>query len=466
MDSICLAQSADILLLGLFFFLLLAPLQHTRFYPALRLLLAIGIPPLVLQRCMLLSTHPLSHIALLALAICWAALVLLLAVKLPPRYHSLLRHGGTIGAAMALFALLNIAQLLWLLRWKPLPQQYTAAWATTRQPPRNHPLLVWVILDELSYDQTFEHRAPGLALPNFDALRSQSTLFTDVQPVGYWTAKVIPSLLSGQTIDDMRFGMDNRFSVHHLDAPGWHTLSGQDSVFADAQQNGWRTAVVGWYNPYCTTYRSAIDNCYWSNQDSVDDPMALHNTVLQNIRAGLGHFAQWTLSPAHAAQRYCDLGVAEHAASLQDLEPHMLQLLHTDQADFVFLHLGAPHGPGIWNRRASSYTSVCGSSYVDNLALADRELGLILGTLRQSPRWSQTTLIVQGDHSWRTALWKQTSSWTPEEEAASRGVFDPRPALIIHQSGQTQPQTNATAWPLLRVHDVVEQILRNQPINP
>ena len=50
-----------------------------------------------------------------------------------------------------------------------------------------------------------------------------------------------------------------------------------------------------------------------------------------------------------------------------------------------------------------------------------------------------------------------------EDDAASRGVFDQRPAMIIHQPGQTKPQTVATAWPIIQIHGVVEQVLHGQP---
>ena len=37
--------------------------------------------------------------------------------------------------------------------------------------------------------------------------------------------------------------------------------------------------------------------------------------------------------------------------------------------------------------------------------------------------------------------------------------FDPRPAVIVHQAGQTQPQVNDTPWSLINVHAVIEQVL-------
>ena len=137
--------------------------------------------------------------------------------------------------------------------------------------------------------------------------------------------------------------------------------------------------------------------------------------------------------------------------------------MHTDQADLVFLHFAIPHSPNIWSRIHDDYTQYCDSSYIDNLALADRILGRVLFTLKSSPRWSQTTLIVQGDHSWRIDAWNWLPAWTEEDDAASHGVFDQRPAVIIHNAGQTQPQTVAAPWPIIQIHGVVEQVLNNQP---
>jgi arylsulfatase A-like enzyme len=145
------------------------------------------------------------------------------------------------------------------------------------------------------------------------------------------------------------------------------------------------------------------------------------------------------------------------------LQSHAITQLKTDQADFVFLHMAIPHSPNIWSRIEGNYTEWCDSSYLDNLALVDRVLGQMMQTLQASPRWKDTTVIVQGDHGWRIHLWDWLPAWTDEDDAASRDVFDPRPALIIHQAGQTQPQTVPQAWPLLNLHGVVENVVHGQP---
>ena len=106
---------------------------------------------------------------------------------------------------------------------------------------------------------------------------------------------------------------------------------------------------------------------------------------------------------------------------------------------------------------------VCDSSYLDNLELTDRVLGEITGTLKASPRWKDTTLVVQGDHSWRTETWEDTPTWTEEDDAASKQAsFDPRPAVLIHQAGQTEGKTVGEPWSLIKVHEVLEGVLKGR----
>jgi hypothetical protein len=465
LDGILYAQITDILLLGLLLFAILGPLSRTRFYPAVRLLLSIAIPPCILERLRYVLPFDLTGAVILLLAAIWAAIVLLLFIKFNSGYRNLLRVGDFLGIFLAVFAVCSVAQLLYIRHWKPGPQQHTPAWATTAQPPRRHPLLVWVIFDELSYDQLFDHRSDHLALPNFDALRSQSTVFSDAQPIGEKTVKVIPSLLTGHLIDSLTFTLDNRLLIHTTGTAGRHPLEPSQTAFADAQKQGWRSAAVGWYNPYCTLYAGTIDDCYWTNLDKFDGPMSQQATFWQNTWSPLRQAALELVAPARARRDLCAFDVRQRTRTYIDLEQHSQQLLQTDQADFVFLHLPVPHSPNIWSRANNAYTRQCGSSYLDSLALADRELGQILTTLQASPRWRDTTLIVEGDHSWRTYLWNNQPTWTPEDERASRGGFDPRPAVILHQAGQTQPQIIATPWTLLNVHAIVEQVLHSQPVH-
>jgi arylsulfatase A-like enzyme len=426
-----------------------------------RLLLAIVVPPYLFRQLRPMIPFHVPGGVLLLIAVAWTAFVLLLLLKFKGRYRRLMRVGDFVGIFFAVFCVCSILQLLWVLHWKPGPYQQTAVWARTAQPPREHARLVWIVFDELSYDQLYGHRADDVALPNFDALRNESTVFTNAQPIGDKTVKILPSLLSGQMINAYDFTFDNRFLIHEKGTHGFTQLGG--SVFGDAQKNGWRTAAVGWYNPYCTIYAGTIDDCYSMNRDRLDGPMAQDASFWSNVWSPLKQTGEEIARPGRAEDDICTYGVQQRYKTYVDLEQHAAQVLKTDQADFVFLHLPVPHSPNIWNRMRGGYTQRCGSSYLDNLALADRELGSIVATLKSSPRWKDTTLMVEGDHSWRVYLWNDQPSWTSEDAQASRSGFDPRPAVIVHHAGQTQGDLNATPWSLINMHTIVEQVLHGTP---
>ena len=464
LGGIVMAQLLCICVLGLLIFAVLTLLRRTRLEPWVQVMLAIAVPPFLLARMQTLSAIIVRDNLVVGFAVVWTALVVMLLVSFPVGYRRLLRLGDAAGIFLALFAFCNVLQLLWLATWRPAPQQYAAAWQTGAQPPRQHPRVVWIIFDELSYDQVFEHRAHDLDLPNFDALRNESTVLTNVQPAGYKTVKIIPSLFTGKVIDDFRFKFNNRFLVHYTGERGWHPLDGSGTVFHDAQQAGFRTAAVGWYNPYCTLYRDALDSCYWMNFDSFDGLMSQRKSVLQNTYTALRQVAVEAAAPERGGRDSCGYEVRQRIWTHLDLEQHAMDTLQSDQADFVYLHMSIPHSPNIWSRADDAYIRHCDSSYLDNLALVDRTLGEVMKTLHASPRWKDTTVIVEGDHGWRIDLWNYLPAWTEEDDDASRGKFDPRPALLIHAAGQQAPQTIDAPWPLLRVHDVLEQALHGQPI--
>jgi hypothetical protein len=89
------------------------------------------------------------------------------------------------------------------------------------------------------------------------------------------------------------------------------------------------------------------------------------------------------------------------------------------------------------------------------------QLGQMLDLLEKQPRWNQTMLIVQGDHSWRTEMWRPLPGWSSEDERISHGgEWDPRPLVMIHAPGQQSPATVADPTSLMFVHDTVAGEIR------
>jgi hypothetical protein len=321
------------------------------------------------------------------------------------------------------------------------------------------PRIVWILLDEISYDQTFEHRQPDLALPNLDALSKTSVVFSAVQPVGTMTQELLPALLLGKPIVKLRTPYTGLPSYQNRDDGPWQPFNQYDTIFAEARSRGWSSGLVGWYNPYCRLLQDVLSRCFWqyseTNRTELSRFFLSTNTTAQNLAA---------IFPSPLVYRLFHIPLPDASPPrIRDYEDAMTQsldLLRDPRIRFAFLHLPVPHPPGMYDRVRQTMRQ--SGSYLDNLALADRSLGTLWNCIQSTPGAKNTILIVSSDHSWRTFLWKPMGVWSPEDERASGGRFDPRPVLIVHLPGSTTAQTIARPTSELFVHTMLEAMLRNQ----
>ena len=120
-----------------------------------------------------------------------------------PDLSSILVRATRLGlAAFAFSALWIVPQLFYLafnLRESP-SFDHTSAQARSIRRRR----IVWILLDELSYNLVFDHPPSGQQFPNLQSLRSRSTSLGNIKPVGAFTDRIVPSLLAGREIDQIR----------------------------------------------------------------------------------------------------------------------------------------------------------------------------------------------------------------------------------------------------------------------
>lgn len=312
--------------------------------------------------------------------------------------------------------------------------------------------IIWILLDELSYDQAFEHRQPGLKLPNFDALRAESTSFSDVQPAGYYTDYIVPALLRGRPVTSIDSSLDGALSVRESRNARWERFDPQSTVFADAERMGWSTGIVGWFNPYCRLFAAVVDSCLWVPESRLfPGHMNSANTAWQNALTPLG-------TKFH--QNAGDSLTAEHRAAYPVLLNRALDLVNDAGIRFVFLHFPVPHPPGIYNRAAEQMRN--GGSYLDNLALADETLRVLRSAIDRSPMAHHTILIVSSDHSMRVLKWRGGAYWTAEDEAVFHGRFDPRPVLMVHFPDEQAESAVRSPFAEIRIHDLIEELLKGK----
>jgi hypothetical protein len=322
-----------------------------------------------------------------------------------------------------------------------------------------HPRVIWLLFDEMSYDQVFVHRYPGLELPNLDKLRGESVTFSDVEPDGFFTEDVIPSIFLGDPINRVRATISGWMLYRTARHTPWQRFDGSRTLFADARRAGWTTGAIGEYNPYCRILQGQLDFC-WMGLPPLPDHFSRDKSTLENVGAPLA--ADWDRVFGHKAavtpsgnSPLDELGAVRAGDAL----------IGDQEIDLCFVHLPLPHPPGRYNRKTGRIGP--GGSYIDNLALSDRILGQMLAGIAASGAEERTTVILSSDHSWRVGLWRDSYGWTEEDELASgHGHFDPQPMLMVRFPGETATETISRPVPLLAIHDMVERMLAGEMGDP
>ncbi|HUB51054.1 MAG TPA: sulfatase-like hydrolase/transferase [Terracidiphilus sp.] len=458
LTKIALAHLVDMLIVGLLFALLMAALRRSRRWPAIRWILVALLPPMLFVRNLNVMPTDIPNSVVIALNLAWIVVVAILVWRFARLAVTVRKAGSVILSGSAVFAMVMTVQIGREMLWRPGPQAYAHPIAAA---PASKPRLVWVIFDELGYKQTFEARDPSLNLPDFDLLRSESTIYTDVTPIAYRTTRAVPTLMLGRAVTDVEYTNSNKYLVQ-IEDKHWEEFDPEQSLIGLARQHGVTTSIIGWYIAYCPVFEKVATECYWSNDDAQDrGPTMLDESFAANVWFPLRMMVEQFVWPSKAWADDAAWNERGHIASVKDVSLHALETLAASQADIIYLHIPAPHPPGFWDRRTGKFA--VGGSYADGLDYSDRLLGQMLAELEKQPRWASTTLLVQGDHSWRTAMWRPLPGWSAEDERISHGgEWDPRPVLMIHSAGQQNTKTVAAATSLMYVHDFVAQWIRNQ----
>jgi hypothetical protein len=199
--------------------------------------------------------------------------------------------------------------------------------------------------------------------------------------------------------------------------------------------------VAGWYNPYCRILPNVLDRCSWTFGSATDNVLfpraALRSNLMMPLVLLVGSRIDFSLTSLfHQVPDIHTLVAEQHIFDYVALERVGDQILDDRSAGFALIHLPVPHPGGIYNRRTDRFATK-NSSYLDNLALADKLLGHIRSKLEESDQWDTSSIVIMGDHSWRTELWRDLPEWTKEEQMASHGgEFDDRPAYVVKLPGQ------------------------------
>lgn len=416
--------------------------RSERMHVAIWMGILLFTPWMIVKNWSILSGVTVSYLLTRGLFVTALVLFVLLLAFWRPSFEKKLERVAGFAATLFVFAAISgvaiLCELAWL-GWQArglnaaMPLHHAQH---VRSTEAAKPRVIWILFDELSYRQLYGHRFPGLQLPAFDQLAAQATVFTHVIPAGIRTEQVMPALMTGEPVDAIRSSRNGMLSTHNPKTKTWQRFNAQDTVFQDALNANYSTAVAGWFNPYCRILPGVLDHCFWTFDSLTQNGLMPGATLRWNLLAS-ARFAADSLVPRFASLLLpvSEIGVVDtemHISDYKSLSEAADQVLDDRSASFALLHMPIPHPGGIYDRTIGKFAS-SHSSYLDNLALADRCLSHIHTRLEQSGEWDSATIVVMGDHSWRAQLlWRSLPSWTREEEIASHGgQFDDRPAYIV-----------------------------------
>ncbi len=373
-------------------------------------------------------------------------------------WYSWLIRGARLVLLLLGFSIVWVLPELITMAFYPQPHEAAGFSHSVAQTPQRR--IVWILFDELSYDQLFDHRQTGVDYPSFDRFAAESVKFSDVQPAGFFTELVIPSLLEGERVTADRSDLDGRLWVKTMENPHWRLYPADQSLFGDAKRAGWSTGAVGWYNPYCRIFAQQLDDCYWDVSVPIPGGYSPRETAWSNavapIRKPLARLVGRKIEDPSSAQT--------HTADFEALMEHAQSEIAASRVGFLFVHLPVPHPGGFYNRRTGRI-GVDGS-YLDNMVLTDKTLSELIREIGTSELADRTTVIVSSDHSWRISLWRHSAEWRAEDTSVAARGFDPRPVLMVHFPSQTQAELIAEPFPLLAMHEIIQRMLAGEVGNP
>ena len=293
--------------------------------------------------------------------------------------------------------------------------------------------VVWIIFDELSQTIAFGNRPAGLALPNFDRLRSGGFYASSAQSPADSTEISMPSLILGERVIEASPQGPGDLRVRTGSSTQPLAFGSLPNVFDDARALGLNTALVGWFHPYGRLLSHSLEKCYWTADwlragvEERSNPQALVHAMWDRTRLQfaalplVGHLPG--VFPG-AYQRQ------EKIAQFRWLCDRAVETVSDPAIGLALIHLPVPHPPAIYSRARGTLTAQGRIGYLDSVVLADRTLGALRQAMEQAGLWDRTAVLVSADHGWRTHLWRGDAEWTQDEEAAAHQDTSGVPFLL------------------------------------
>ena len=306
-----------------------------------------------------------------------------------------------------------------------------------------------IIFDMLDYDLVFDHRMPGLNLPNFDRLRSESYFARNAASPNLMTMEAIPSITTGKIITNAQPVSTDDALLTVAGSSRKISWKLQPTIFSEARNAGMTVGVTGWYHPYCRLFGAMLSSCEWV---ALPEKLWAREMTAGDIERGIadvvvGDFAGPNVQKAVLKSDV--LARRKYIEAYQRVLEATEDLLTNRSLDLAVVHMPIPHTPYIYDRSTQQLTTADGN-YLDNLALADRTLGILRRKMEEAGTWETTNVVVTADHGFRIA-------GPPEWKHNPTPLHVP---FILKMAGPPQHLEDDHHFSTILIHDLLLSLLK------
>jgi hypothetical protein len=264
------------------------------------------------------------------------------------------------------------------------------------------PSVVAFLFDELSFSYLYEGTSIRADYPNIRAFAERATNYLDVRVPGERTLIAVPSFLAGRPYDAVRLE-GNQLAYEAGSDRG--QISAQDAgrLFTTARTAGFSPEVAGYYLSYCDLLGASVDLCR---------SFSFYNA------AGV---AEGRFNPWHAVAttlilwpRQFPLGLFKnppYGALQRDIVARTREFavrpLPSDRSVFRYVHFSIPHlpfvfGPDRYDPPFDPLRQRPDTAYANQVRYVDHLFGELLRDLGPSGALERTTVVLFGDHGFRS----------------------------------------------------------------
>jgi hypothetical protein len=312
--------------------------------------------------------------------------------------------------------------------------------------------VVWIIMDELDYNETFGlPGGPAAAqMPNLAHFASLGVSAANAYSPAKDTVASIPALLSGHALGGLEFKNADLYLKTNSEL---RLFQQSDSIFGRLPEGPRSAAILGFYHPYCHLFPAVTPCEAWPEAN------------VGRWFDALTFFGQ----PAMATARWLPDSVKFLSGTLfRTFEPmyrvtdntmrEFPQFLSLTDKSLIYVHVNLPHPPGDYAQRAERLSKVGedAESYRRNLRLVDQLIGEALGTLNARPHVQDILLLVSADHWHRASspLTPQRIPWVAWHVGETKGVAIDEQISTVHTAdlvlaflrGEIDTQEQIAQW--------------------